>query len=50
MVFRDVRLFLTFGVMGGYMQPQGQIQVLLNLIDFGMDVQAALDAPRFRYI
>ncbi len=50
MVFRDGRLFLTFGVMGGFMQPQGQLQVLLNIIDFGMDVQAALDAPRFRYI
>jgi len=50
MVFKDGNLFLTFGVMGGLMQPQGQIQVLLNIIDFGMDVQTALDAPRFRYI
>jgi len=50
MVFRDDRLLLTFGVMGGFMQPQGQLQVLLNIIDFGMDVQTALDAPRFRYI
>lgn len=50
MAFKDGRLFLTFGVMGGFMQPQGQLQVLLNIIDFSMDVQTALDAPRCRYI
>jgi gamma-glutamyltranspeptidase / glutathione hydrolase len=40
---------LSFGVMGAAMQPQGQVQVLSNMIDFGMDVQAAGDAPRARH-
>lgn len=40
----------SFGVMGGYMQPQGQLQVLMNTIDFGLHPQAALDAPRWQWI
>ena len=49
MVMKDGRLWLSFGVMGGDMQPQGHVQVLLNLIDFGMNVQEAGEAPRFRH-
>jgi gamma-glutamyltranspeptidase/glutathione hydrolase len=39
-----------FGVMGGEMQPQGQLQVVSSVLDHGLNVQAALDAPRFRVL
>ena len=48
-VTRDAEPWLAFGVMGGSMQPQGHVQVLLNLLVFGMDLQAAIEAPRFRH-
>ncbi|WP_336035029.1 gamma-glutamyltransferase [Halobacterium yunchengense] len=41
--------WLAFGVMGGYMQPQGHVQVVSNVVDYGLPLQAALDRPRWRY-
>lgn len=48
MVLKDGRPLMAFGFVGGDMQVQGQVQFLSNLIDFGMDPQSALDAPRWR--
>ena len=39
----------AFGVMGGYMQPQGHLQTISNVVDYGMPLQRALDEPRWRY-
>jgi gamma-glutamyltranspeptidase/glutathione hydrolase len=50
MVTKGDQPFLAFGVMGGTMQPQGQVQVLVNIIDLGMNLQAAGDAPRMRHM
>ena len=47
---RDGKPWMAFGLMGGDMQPQGHAQVLVNLLDFGMDLQAAGDAPRFYHV
>lgn len=50
MVFKDGKFFCSFGVMGGGIQPQGHVQVLTNFIDLGMNLQQAIEAPRFRYL
>ncbi len=48
-VMKDGEPFMAFGLMGGDMQPQGHVQVLTNMIDFGMNVQDAGDAARWRH-
>jgi gamma-glutamyltranspeptidase/glutathione hydrolase len=48
MVTRGDELFMPFGTPGGDQQPQAMVQVFLNIVVWGMDPQAAIDAPRFR--
>lgn len=48
-VTKDDKPWLSFGVMGGPMQPQGHVQILVNLIDFGLNLQEAGDAARWQH-
>ena len=50
MILKDERPWLSYGVMGGDVQPQGHLQVAINLIDFNMNVQEAIEAPRYRIL
>ncbi|MGI9301653.1 MAG: gamma-glutamyltransferase, partial [Gammaproteobacteria bacterium] len=47
MVYKDDRPVLSYGVMGGHYQPMGHSYVLSNWVDYGLDLQEAVDAPRF---
>ena len=49
-ITKDNKPFISFGLMGGAMQPQGHAQIVINLIDFGMNLQEAGDAPRIRHV
>jgi gamma-glutamyltranspeptidase / glutathione hydrolase len=50
LAFRGGRCDLAFGVMGAHYQPMGHAQVITSLVDYGMDVQAAIDAPRVFFV
>lgn len=49
-VTKNDKPFMSFGVMGGSMQPQGHVQILINILDFNMNLQEAGDAPRIRHV
>jgi gamma-glutamyltranspeptidase/glutathione hydrolase len=50
LAFRDGRCDMAFGVMGAHYQPMGHVQIVTNMVDHGMDVQAAIDAPRAFFV
>jgi gamma-glutamyltranspeptidase/glutathione hydrolase len=49
-VTKDGKPVMSFGVMGGAMQPQGHVQIIVNMLDFGMNLQEAGDAPRMQHL
>ena len=49
-ITKDEKPYVSFGLMGGAMQPQGHAQIVINLIDFEMNLQEAGDAPRIRHV
>ena len=46
---KDGKPWMSFGVMGGDMQPQGQAQIIINRVDYGLDIQASADSPRWHH-
>ena len=48
-VTKNGKPYISFGLTGGDMQPQGHVQIMMNMIDFGMNIQEASDAPRIRH-
>jgi gamma-glutamyltranspeptidase/glutathione hydrolase len=48
-ITKDGKPWVSFGLMGGAMQPQGHVQIVMNMIDFGMNLQEAGDAPRIQH-
>lgn len=49
-ITKNGKPYISFGVMGGGMQPQGHVQIVVNMIDFGMSLQEAGDAPRLQHV
>ena len=47
MIERDGKIVMSFGVMGGQYQAMGHLQFLTRVFDYGLDIQQAMDAPRF---
>jgi gamma-glutamyltranspeptidase / glutathione hydrolase len=50
LIMREEKPYAALGLKGGHVQPQGQVQMITNLVDFGMTIQEAISAPRFNHL